>query len=108
MAKFKKYEKSEYRKAFEYVDRLVSYFSKYDPKTAKQVVPENYMSFSEAIADRDFPMTRLEVICLLKKITDQWPSYFEVNKARPDDDDFVQKIRREELADYNYHYGESL
>ena len=94
---FKRYQKSEYRKAFQQVNGLESIFEGYKRQYK--------VSLEQSIADRDFPLTRLEIICLLKNITGQWPKQNLVNSCRPDDDSFTEKLRREEIAEYRSIYG---
>lgn len=94
---FKRYQKSEYRKAFQQVKGLESIFGGYKGQYK--------VSLEQSIADRDFPLTRLEIICLLKNITGQWPKQNLVNACRPDDDIFTENLRREEIAEYRSIYG---
>jgi hypothetical protein len=94
---FRRYQKSEYRQAFQQINGMENIFTSY---------AKNYsVNISQAIADRDFPLTRLEVICLLKNITGEWPKQNLVNQCRPDDDSFTEKLRREEIAEYRSIYG---
>ena len=95
--KFRKYSSAEYRKAFQQVEHWQDLFKDYS---------KNYkVSIYQAIADRDWPMTRLEVTCVLKLINDKWPSYDQIKAASPDADDFVMRLRREELEEYRSIYG---
>lgn len=94
---FVKYSKIQYRQAFAQVKGMENIFTDYQ---------KNYkVSLEESIKDRDFPLTRLEIICLLKNITGKWPHYSSVNKCKPDDDSFTEKLRREEIAEYRSIYG---
>lgn len=95
--KFRKYSKKEYREAFQQVSGLDDIFKKY---------AKNYnVNIAKAIYDRDFPMTRLEIICVLKNITGNWPINSLVTACRPEDDSYVVDYRRAEIAEYRSIYG---
>jgi hypothetical protein len=94
---FVKYTKFQYRQAFNQVNGLESIFEEYKKKYN--------VSLEQSISDRDFPLNRLEIICLLKNITGKWPKYDTVNKCKPDSEEFTEKIRREEISEYNSIYS---
>ncbi len=95
--KFRKYSKNDYRKAFEQINGMESVFTDY---------AKNYkVSIEKAIKDRDFPLTRLEVVCLLKNITGNWPKNSSVELCYPENDSYVMNYRRELIAEYRSVYG---
>jgi hypothetical protein len=99
MAKFIKYTKTQYREAFISIDPMAKgMFAEFKPSGL-------YANLEAFISDRDFPLTRLEVICLLKKVTGNWPSVQQVDSCSPDDYKATMQYRREELAEYKSIYG---
>lgn len=94
---FIKYTKNQYRQAFQQVEGFNDMFLKY---------ASNYdVSIEQSIADRDFPLTRLEILCLLKNITGKWPKNCSIVKCSPDNDDNVKNTRQAEIMEYKSIYG---
>ena len=77
-------QKLEYVEAFKRNRKAVQHFMVWMAQPAEDRKPK---TIYEAIAARSFPMTKVEIKCLLKTLTDKWPSGSEVLLCRPDLED---------------------
>lgn len=64
-----------------------------------------YSTLEQSMADRDFPLTELECICIFKQVTGHWPSKAQLQIIAPDKDQATQDYRSEQAADYYSIYG---
>lgn len=62
-------------------------------------------SVAQAIADRDWPLTRDECAKEFLDVTGKMPTQDEMWEMRPDQDEAVSEYRRQEMDDLGYTYN---
>lgn len=95
---FKRNTKQEYARTFQSIGSDAMGFKGFEPN-------EIYKDLFTCIRDRDFPLTRLEVICIVKVCLNRWPSQEEIAICNPDGDEATQDYREEQESDYRRIYG---
>jgi hypothetical protein len=94
---YRKYTKQDFAKTFSQIGTNALGYKTFKPT-------DSYRDIFTFMRDRDFPMTHIEALCIVKTCLGRWPTQNEINVIRPDNDQVTSQYRAEEYNDYRLLY----